>query len=229
MVQYTVTLALEDYLTVVFSALGLALLTRMVGQMERTAGRMALFGTSFIVAGGALKATGKLVLALGGPNLPILNLGLFPLIAPGFTLMTWALYQMRRNLQGQPLLRWPWLVPGGLSILFGTAALALGLAGGPWRVVLLVQSTLMNIATLVLLIVAAWGCKLWLTSALFLISMLVVLVMSQMASLPIQTLAMVWGEQISQTLAQMLFALGAWQYGAYITTTYRPRLVTQSA
>jgi hypothetical protein len=228
-VQYTVTLALEDYLTVVFSALGLALLTRMISQMDRAVGRMALLGTSLAVTGGVLKATGKLVLALGGPNLPVLNLGLFPLIAPGFTLMAWALYQIRRNLRSQPPLRQPWLVPGVLIVLFGAAALALGLAGGPWRVVLIAQSTLMNITALVLLIVAAWGRKLWLTGGLFLISMLVVLAMSHMASLPIQTLTMVWGEQISQTLAQMLFALGAWQYGEHVTTTYRQRLVAQSA
>lgn len=225
--QYTVPLALEDYLTVIFSGIGLALLTQMVAQLDRRLGRMALIGTILTVAGGALKATGKLVMAWGGPDLPVLNLGLFPLIAPGFTLMAWALYQIRRVFRNQPPLRRPWLVPTLVIALFGAASLAIGVAGGPWRVVLILQSTLGNLAILIMLISAAWGRKMWLAGTLFLITLVVVLLMSQMAQIPFQRIEMVWFEQVSQTLAQALFALGAWQYGQMVKETYGPRLVAQ--
>jgi hypothetical protein len=227
--QYSVTLALEDYLTVIFSTIGLALLTRMIGQLNRELGRMALLGTILACTGGVLKASGKLVMAVGGPDLPVLNQGLFPLIAPGFTLMAWALYQIRRTMRSQPPLRQPWVVPALLIVLFGAGALALGLAGGPWRVVLILQSTLANLAVLIMLIAAAWGRKMWLTGALFLTTLVVVLAMSQMARMPIQSIALVWGEQLSQTIAQALFALAAWQYGQSVVATYSRGLAAQPA
>jgi hypothetical protein len=226
--QYPISLAFEDYLTVVFSAVGLILLTRMVASMDRTLGRIALIGTILTVAGGALKATGKLVLAFGGPDIPLLNLGLFPLIAPGFTLLAWSLYQIRRVFRAQPALPRPWLVPSVLIGLCFAASLALWVAGGPWRVVLIIQSSIANILLLGMLIAAAWGRRLWMPGLFFLITLVVVLAMSRMTQLPNQTLAMIWGEQLSQTIAQALFAIGAWQYGQEAVATYR-RLVPQMA
>ncbi|HMQ33701.1 MAG TPA: hypothetical protein PKD53_23415 [Chloroflexaceae bacterium] len=227
--QYSVPLALEDYLTVIFSAIGMILLTRMIWQLDRALGRMALVGTVLTATGGLLKASGKLVMALGGPDLPALNMGLFPLIAPGLTLMAWSLYQVRRAMRGQAPQRQRWLVPLLLIALFTTGSLALGLAGGPWRVVLILQSTLANLAVLTMLIAAAWGRRMWLTGALFLTTLVTVLVMSQLANMPIQSIGMVWFEQITQTIAQALFALAAWQYGQRIEATYGGRLVAQPA
>lgn len=227
--EYTVGLALEDYLTVVFSGIGLALLTRMIGQLDRGLGRMALIGMVLTIAGGALKASGKLVMALGGPDLPVLNQALFPLIAPGFTLFAWSLYQIRRAFRDQPPLRRPWLVPAVLIGFFAVSSLSIGLAGGPWRVPLILLSSLANVTLLVMLIMAAWGRKMWVTGALFLFTMIVVLVMSQLAQIPFQSIEMIWFEQISQTIAQALFAVGAWQYGQRIEATYGARMAMQPA
>lgn len=226
--QYPVSLALQDYMTVIFSAIGLTLLTRMVFQMDQSLGRMALIGTALTVAGGALKATGKLVMSMGGPDLAVLNLSLFPLIAPGFTLLAWSLYQVRRIFRSKPVMGMPWLAPLILIGLFGAGSLAISVAGGPWRVPLILLSSLGNITLLALLITAAWGRKMWLTGALFLITLVVVLVMSQMAQMPFQSLGMVWFEQLTQSLAQMLFALAAWQYGQEALASYR-RLAPQMA
>ncbi len=228
MPQYSVPLALEDYLTVVFSAVGLILLTRMVLQMDRALGRMALIGTVLTVAGGVLKATGKLVLALGGPDIAVMNLGLFPLIAPGFTLLAWSLYHVRRSFRSQPSLPRPWLVPGLLIALFAAGSLALWTVGGPWRLPLILLSSLANIVLLLMLALAAWGRQLRLASVLFLATLVVVLVMSQMTQIKNQTIGMVWFEQLSQSIAQALFAFAASQYGQQVLTSYR-RLVPQLA
>lgn len=218
--EYSVPLALQDFMTVGFSAIALILLTRMVAQLDRELGRIALLGTLLAVAGGTLKAAGKLVLAMGGPDIPVLNLGLFPLIAPGFTLLAWALYHVRRYFRDQAPLRWPWLVPLVLIAVFGAASFALGRAGGPWRVVLIMQATIANIVLLLMLTVAAWGRGLRLTAVLFFATLVVVLVMSQMARMPIARIELVWFEQITQTLAQALFAVAAWQYGEEMLAQY---------
>ncbi|MFQ3661723.1 MAG: hypothetical protein SNJ69_04925 [Chloroflexaceae bacterium] len=225
----TVPLALQDYMTVIFSALGLAILTRMVFQLNRSLGRMALVGTVLIVLGGVLKASGKLVSAAGGPDVALLHQGLFPLIAPGFTLIAWSLYQVRRVFRDQPPLSRPWLVPTVVIVVFGAGVLALALAGGPWKVPLILLATVGNVGMLVMLALAAWGRKMWVTGGLFLVTLLVVLVMSQLANMKEVSIGMIWFEQITQTIAQMLFALAAWNYSQKVEALYARPLAAQAA
>ncbi|MFV9505781.1 MAG: hypothetical protein AB4911_14595 [Oscillochloridaceae bacterium umkhey_bin13] len=227
--EYTIPLALQDYMTVIFSALGLVLLTRMINSIDRDLGRMALIGMILIVTGGVFKATGKLVIAAGGPTLDWLYHGLFPLIAPGFTIFVWSLYQVRRHFRDEASLKRPWLVPLVLIALFGAGSIALGAAGGPWRVVLIMQATLANIFMLIMLAVAAWRRDMRGTAVLFMLTLTVVLVMSQMAQIPFSNIGMVWFAQISQTIAQALFVIAAWQYGEVMTSSYRQRLSLQTA
>ncbi|MCS6882034.1 MAG: hypothetical protein RMK84_07950 [Oscillochloridaceae bacterium] len=224
----TVPLALQDYMTVIFSALGLAILTRMVYQFNRELGRMALAGMALIVLGGFLKASGKLVSAAGGPDLALLHQGLFPLIAPGFALMAWSLYQIRRMFRDQPPLRRPWLVPAILIAVFGLGALALAMAGGPWKVPLILLAAIGNVGMLILLAIAAWGRKMWFTGALFIVVLVVVLVMSQLANMKDVSIGMIWFEQITQTIAQMLFALAAWNFSQKVAALYARPLAAQT-
>jgi hypothetical protein len=227
---YTIPLALQDYMTVIFSAFAMSLLTRMAWQMNPKIGRMALIGLGLAVTGGIFKATGKLILAAGGPDVAVLNRGLFPLVAPGLTLVAWALYQVRRMFRNQPPLRRPWLVPSIIFAVVGAGVLAISMAGGPWFVPLILLATVMNTFLLGMLIFAAWGRKMWLTGALFLTTLLVVLGMSPLAMMSNHSINMVWFMQISQTTAQALFTLGAWQYGEYMLSTYRQQqMVAQPA
>ncbi|WP_129674437.1 hypothetical protein [Candidatus Chloroploca sp. Khr17] len=227
--QYTVMLALQDYMTVIFSAIGLIILTRMMMQMDRSIGRMATIGAILIVLGGLLKASGKLIISATGTEIGWMYHGLFPMIAPGFTIFGWSLYQVRRMLREQPPLKRPWMVPAIVIGLFAVFSVVIGQAGGPWRVPLILLASIGNIGMLVMLMLAAWGRKMWTTGALFLTTMLVVLLMSQMANMTFNTIAMVWFEQISQSIAQALFALGAWQYSQAIETTYIRRMVVSPA
>ncbi len=225
----TVPLALQDYMTVIFSALGLAILTRMVFLLNRSLGRMALVGTVLIVLGGALKASGKLISAAGGPDVALFHQGLFPLIAPGFTLMAWSLYQVRRVFRDQPPLNRPWLVPVVVIAVFGIGVLSLAMAGGPWKVPLILLATVGNVGMLVMLALAAWGRNMRFTGALFVVTLLVVLVMSQLANMKEVSIGMIWFEQITQTVAQMLFALAAWNYSQKVEALYTRPLATQAA
>lgn len=224
----TVPLALQDYMTVIFSAFGLSILTRMVYQLDRSLGRMALIGTLITVLGGTLKASGKLVLALGGPDVAWLNQGLFPLVAPGFVIVGWALYHVRRVFREQPPLSRPWLVPLVVIGLFAAGSIALGMAGGPWKVPLIILATIGNVGLLIMLALAAFGRRMPFTGVLFLIALLVVLIMSQLANKPMP-ISVVWFEQISQTIAQMLFTLAAWNYSQKIESTYGRAMAAQPA
>lgn len=224
----TVPLALQDYMTVIFSALGLAILTRMVHQFNRELGRMALAGMALIVLGGFLKASGKLVSAAGGPDLALLHQGLFPLIAPGFALMAWSLYQIRRVFRDQPPLRRPWLAPAILIVVSGLGAFALAMAGGPWKAPLILLATIGNVGMLIMLALAAWGRKMWFTGALFIVALVVVLIMSQLANLKDVSIGMIWFEQITQTIAQMLFALAAWNFSQKVEALYARPLAAQT-
>ncbi len=224
----TVPLALQDYMTVIFSALGLAILTRMVYQLNRELGRMALAGTVLIVLGGFLKASGKLVSAAGGPDLALLHQGLFPLIAPGFTLMAWSLYQIRRVFRDQPPLQRPWLVPAVIIAVSGIGVTALALAGGPWKVPLILLATVGNVSMLIMLALAAWGRNMWFTGSLFIVTLVVVLVMSQLANTKDVSIGMIWFEQITQTVAQMLFVLAAWNYTQKVEAAYARPLAAQT-
>jgi hypothetical protein len=227
--EYSVPLALQDYMTVIFSGIGLLLLAIMINRLDRSLGRMAFIGVALTVLGGTLKASGKLVMALGGPDLAVLHLALFPLIAPGFTLIAWSLWQIRHLMRGEKQARQPWLVPILAIALFAVGVLYIGMNGGPWRVPLILLSTISNFALLLLLIVAAWGRGMWLTGGLFLVTLLVVLAMSQMASLPNPTIAMIWTEQVSQTIAWGLFAIGIRQYSQFVDATYGESLAAQPA
>lgn len=229
MEEITIPLALQDYMTVIFSAIGLAILTRMVYHLDRSLGQMALIGTLLIVLGGALKATGKLIIASGGPDVALFNQGLFPLVAPGFALFAWALYHIRRALRDQPPLRRPWLAPIAAIVLFGAGAIALAAIGGPWKVPLILLATIGNIGMLVMLTLAAWKRRMWFTGSLFVITMIVVLVMSQLANVKDVSIGMIWFEQITQTVAQALFALGAWHYSQRIEADYRRPMAAQAA
>lgn len=229
LIDISIPLALEDYLTVIFSAFGLVLLTRMIFQMNRTLGLMALVGTVLTVIGGAMKASWKLVIASGGPDFPVLNYGLFPLIAPGFILVCWSLYNVRRTFRNQPPLSRPWLAPLVTIGIVTLGSIALSIVGGPWRLPFILLGTVGNVGMLVLLTMAAFGRKMKLTGALFIVTLVVVVVMSQMTAIKNPSIGFVWFEQVTQTIAQVIFTLAAWQYSEQVVTTYIRPMVARPA
>ena len=227
--EYPLALALEDYLPVLFSIAGLALLTRMIWRMQPRLGPLALAGTIFVAVGGLFKASGKLVMALGGPDIAVLNLGLFPLLAPGFTLFAWALIQMRRTFRDRPISPRPWLMPTIIIVVATSISLTIAANGGPWRLVFLFVMTIANITTLSLLINAAWIRGMRPIAALFLVNLIISLVMSQMAQIPLQTITLQWIEQLVQTFGQACFLIASWHFSQQMVERYQPRLATQPA
>jgi hypothetical protein len=188
---------------------------------------MALAGLILTGTGGLLKATGKLVMALGGPDIALLNLALFPLIGPGFTLFAFAFLYVRRTWRDQPAPRFVWLVPVMIIVVFTGFSLSVAFNGGPWRLIFLLLATLANILLSVMLITAAWKRGMTLVGALFLTNLIITLVMSQMAQIPMQTIALQWFEQLTQTLGQACFLFASWQFSQRMEERYVPRFAAQ--
>ena len=206
--EYTLGLALEDYLPVIFSIVGTAIIARTIMLRDRTLGLIAWFSVGLLAVGGVLKATWKLLMALNGTDIPLFSNALFPMIAPGFALLFTALFAYGRLVRGKSFNN-AWFIAPLLLVAASTAgAVALANAGGPWRMAFLPLATLANCAFLMLLARVAWLRGMKGLSAAFVLVLLVVIGMSAMAPSIEQTIAVQWFEQITQTLAQLAF-LGA--------------------
>lgn len=209
--EYSLALALEDYLPVIFSLIGVWFIARTVYQLDRELGVMAFAGLGLLAVGGVLKATWKLLMAINGTDIPLFSQALFPMIAPGFALIATAVYGYTRQLRGKPAIGWLWLVPVIVIALFVGGSALIASNGGPWRVPLIMLATIGNVALLLMLAVGAWRRNMRGIAVVFVVVLLVVIGMSQMATNVPQTIAVQWFEQIAQTLAQLAFCLSAWQ------------------
>jgi hypothetical protein len=227
MQTYTLALALEDFVPVILSALGLYIVSRMVLRVDAGIGRMATIGFALVAGGGLLKATWKLFMAASGgrTDLVWLDKGMFLWMAPGFLLLAFALWYTAERMTDGPVTQRIWLAPGiGLALML----LAILLTGFPslsrdtWRFVLLGIMTLGNVVMTVLLIQKARRFGLGQAALLFLLNIVIVFVLSGMARIPEQTIALQWTEQALNTLAQGAFLYAAYRLSLAVTV---PRMV----
>ena len=92
MTEYTVSLALFDFVPVICSGIGLFFITRMIARLDANSGKVAYLAGTLIVLGGLSKATWKLIFTSSGTDIAWMNDMLFIFLAPGFTLLSWALW-----------------------------------------------------------------------------------------------------------------------------------------
>lgn len=223
---YTLELALVDYLPVIFTAIGMMYVARMVVHTGQAQGQMAMLGAGLIVLGGLLKATWKLIMAAtaGATDIRCMDDGLFVGMAPGFVLMGAAVWCAMRAAQGrQP--RWVWPIP--LVIIVGMFSVALFLGwrnpGTPaWERVLLGMMVLASTVTGILLIVFAFRQKLPLVGGLFILNLVGVYVLNGLARMEAQTIALQWIEESINTVSWLAFAVAAGKLYGYVRATFGP-------
>lgn len=210
MPQYGLDLALYNFLPVLFTALALFCIARLTRALLPASAPMALLGAALVVLAGLGKALWKLILALGGPDLPWLANALFPLMAPGFTLLALALWQAQRPHPGPP--GRPWLAALALIGLgYGSAALrgwGLGMERG-WFLPLMALASLANLALTGLLLREAWRRRALWMAPLFLVNLAMVFALQHIARVEPKTLSLHWLEQTLTALGAGAFALGA--------------------
>ena len=213
--EYTLSLALVDFLPIVFTAFGMFFVARMVDHLGRRQGQMALTGVVLIITGGTLKAVWKTIIAAtqGAVDINWMEESLFVFMAPGFIFLAFAIWYAVRERQGTKISR-VWLVP--LVIIFlmlaGSAYLGITAPEEPtWKRILLGMLVLANLVSSVLLIVFSFRQKLPLIGVMFLLNFVGVLILNGLARIPDQTISLQWVEEGINTTTWLVFAFAAFR------------------
>lgn len=204
-------LALANVVPVLFTMLALFGIARLVRALAQPYVAMARVGAALVVLGGACKASWKLILALGGPDLPWLANALFPLMAPGFTLLAVALWQAQRRTPASPLNVWlmPLALTGLVYALAGLRSFGWALERG-WFLPLMILASVANVTLTVLLLREAWRRRASWLAPLFVANLAMVFALQRIARIEPKTLSLHWLEQSLTALGAGAFALGAW-------------------
>lgn len=230
--EYTVIMALQDYLPVFLSSLGLFFLARMVTRIDQPSGRLAYLGWGLITLGGLNKATWKLIMAATSSqtNLVWLDNSLFLLLGPGFMCMGFAIWYAQRRLEDKkiPFFKNVFILPLAISAVFVGLAAFMGLRQPGARTpffILLGLTTIANFVTGGLVIRQGLQQGSRLIALLFGFNLLAILMLTGMARIDPQTIPLEWTAQITNTFSNAAFAFASYKL-AQITTA---RVQTQKA
>jgi hypothetical protein len=211
--EYTLSLALVDFLPVTFTAIGLYFIYRMVGHINPMQGNVAALGAILTVAGGFFKALWKLLMASSGGSIDInwMEDGLFVFMAPGYTLLAWSVWQTVRAVQGKTTFN-TWLAPIVIiAVMFaGSYYLYTSNPTSPaWERILLSVMVLATVITGILLIVFGFRQRLPLAGWLFIINLVGIFLLNGLARMDEQTIALQWIEESINTVSWLSFAIAA--------------------
>lgn len=221
--EYTLSLALVDYLPVIFTAVGLSFIVRMVSHVDTVQGRVALVGAILTVGGGFCKATWKLLMATSNSAIDIrwMDDGLFAWMAPGYTLLAWSVWQTVRTVQGRKTYH-RWLPPFILFEAFFAVATYLYFEnpGPAWERILLTLMVLATVVTGVLLIAFGFRQKLPLAGWLFIVNLVGIFILNGLARIDEQTIALQWIEQSINAVSWLAFAYAAMMIYQYTRANF---------
>ena len=211
--EYTLSLALVDFLPVLFTAIGLYFIFRMVKHINIEQGNVALLGAILTIAGGFFKAVWKIFMASSGGAIDIdwMENGLFVWMAPGYTLLLWSVWQTVRTVQGKKTFN-VWIPPViFIALMFaGSYYLFTSNPASPaWERVLLSVMVLATVITGILLIVFGFRQKLPLTGWLFIINLVGIFLLNGLARMDEQTIALQWAEESINTISWLCFAFAS--------------------
>ncbi|MEP0804273.1 MAG: hypothetical protein HRF47_02195 [Chloroflexota bacterium] len=227
METYTLGLALEDFIPVIFSSIGLYFVSRMVANVHARLGQMATIGFILVSIGGFLKAIWKLTMAATNAqtNIAWFDKGMFLWMSAGFILLAFALWFVSEIRSGKRQPNRIWLGP---AIVLGLSLVAILFTGFPdlnvntWRFILLGMMTIGNVVMVVLLIQQARYNNLNAMAWLFLANIVIVFVLSGLARIPEQSIPLQWTEQLLNTFGQGAFAYAAWKLANAISPVSVP-------
>lgn len=232
--NFPLSMALQNYMPVLFSALGLWWIAQMVRGEDRARGQMALAGFALITIAGVLKASWKLSMSISHTDVALFRDSLFVLIGPGFTLMAYSVlprpsaarpWSAAEGREGRGEGKHVWRMPLFISVvalaIAGTMAVAL--QSRSWVFVLMGLTTIANTAFMILLMRRARVQHQPVALALFGINLVLSFALAGIGALPNKTLESHWIEQIVSTLSNAGFAYAAW------ALTHQRRTITKSA
>jgi len=192
--KYTLSLAVVDFLPVLFTAFGLMYVARMIFHVNKSHGQAAFMGVCLTIAGGFFKAVWKLIMATSDSTIDIrwMEDGLFVWMAPGYTLLTWTVWQTVRGVNGKRMLN-AWIFPlVFIAIMFVVSFhLYNSKPDTPaWERLLLSVMVLATVITSLLLTVFGFLQKLPLVGWLFIVNLVGVFLLNGLARLDAQPIAL---------------------------------------
>ncbi len=219
MTEFPLSLALYNFLPVGLTGIALWFLSRLVRDQGPDKSGLALAGAGLVLLGGLAKATWKLLASSTGQDIAWLGAALFPLMAPGFALLSAAIWGATRRLRG--LSNPAWLGGAALAavaVAFVFAAVRFWVLEIPrgWFLPLLVLASLGNLLLSVLLIVAALRLRRWGIALLLGVNLGMVFALQPIAMANPKTLPLHWLEQSLTAVGTACFALGTyllWRLG----------------
>jgi hypothetical protein len=211
--EYTISLALVDFFPVIFTAIGLIYIARMVSYISTAHGQAAYVGAVLTVAGGFFKAVWKLLIASSGGTIDInwMEDGLFVWMAPGYTLLLWSVWQTVRSVNNKQTWN-AWITPlVVIGLMFaGSFYLYTSDPASPaWERVLLSVMVLATVITGLLLIVFGFRQKMPLAGWLFIVNLVGIFLLNGLARMDTQTIALQWIEEAINAISWLCFAIAA--------------------
>ncbi|HSM70115.1 MAG TPA: hypothetical protein VK851_01100 [Anaerolineales bacterium] len=211
--EYTLPLALVDFLPVIFTAIGLVYIARMVAHISKQHGQAAYVGAALTVAGGFFRALWKTFMAVseGATDIHWMNEGLFIWMAPGYTLLLWSVWQAVRSVNDKQTHN-AWTAPLvfiGLMLAASYSLYASNPASPAWERVLLTVMVLATVITGVLLIVFAFRQKLSIAGWLFIVNLIGIFLLNGLARIDEQTITLQWIEEGINTISWLCFLIAS--------------------
>jgi hypothetical protein len=211
--KYTLSLAILDFLPVLFTAFGLMYVARMIYRVNKSHGQAAFMGVFLTIAGGFFKAVWKLIMATSDSTIDIrwMEDGLFVWMAPGYTLLTWTVWQTVRGVNGKRMLN-AWIFPlVFIAIMFVVSFyLYNSKPDSPaWERLLLSVMVLATVITSLLLTVFGFLQKLPLVGWLFIVNLVGVFLLNGLARLDDQPIVLQWIEESINAISWLCFAIAA--------------------
>ena len=225
--KYTLSLAILDFLPVLFTAFGLMYVARMIFHVNKSHGQAAFMGVFLTIAGGFFKAVWKLIMATSDSTIDIrwMEDGLFVWMAPGYTLLTWTVWQTVRGVNGKRMLN-AWIFPlVFIAIMFVVSFyLYNSIPDSPaWERLLLSVMVLATVITSLLLTVFGFLQKLPLVGWLFIVNLVGVFLLNGLARLDDQPIVLQWIEESINAIAWLCFAIAAKKVFEYARNNFGVR------
>jgi hypothetical protein len=211
--EFTLPLAVLDFVPVLFTGIGLIYIIRMMFSVLPSHGRTAFLGGVMVVTGGFLRAVWKLLIVVSSGDLVIDWMGnsLFVLMAPGYVLVAWSVWQFIRSVQGKRTYN-AWLLPVILVVFMWGISYWLANTQPDslaWKSILISVTVLGNLLGGVLLITFAFRQKLSKAAWLFIVNLLVVFIMNGLARASEQTVMIHWIAESVDSVSTLCYAVAA--------------------
>ncbi len=207
--EFTVPMALEDFIPVILTAVGLFFLLKVIIPRHRNLCTLACLGATLVISDGFLKAVWKLIYAGLGTDIVWMKDSLFVLMGPGFIFVAWALWRGLKDEKSTS--KQVWLLPLLIVIpsLCVSAYLATTLPIKTATKILLMLTTIGILTTNGLIIANCLKRKLYLPVVLILINIITIFTQVFISQLE-QTTAMHWIGQVNNTVCWAAFAIALW-------------------